>query len=322
MIIRIGSRGSKLALWQAEHIKAEIERLSDAQVEIKIINTKGDKILDSPLSKIGGKGLFTKELEVALDNNEIDLCVHSLKDVPVFMDENFELIAITKRADRRDLFVSAKYKSLEDLPKGAKVGTTSLRRWMEINEIREDLNIESLRGNLQTRLKKLEDGEFDAIILAKAGIDRLNIDSVKYLIPMDENIMIPAMGQAALGIETNRDLDREIKDILLKLNDEISSLETTIERDFVKELGGSCQAPIGINAKVNGDKVEIKYMLGTFVKPRKIIKDIIVISKNEAGGFGKKLAMKLKDESSADTIITQAEKEASEILDGRMANRI
>lgn len=238
------------------------------------------------------------------------------------MDENFELIAITKRADRRDLFVSAKYKSLEDLPKGAKVGTTSLRRWMEINEIREDLNIESLRGNLQTRLKKLEDGEFDAIILAKAGIDRLNIDSVKYLIPVDENIMIPAMGQAALGIETNRDLDREIKDILLKLNDEISSLETTMERDFVKELGGSCQAPIGINAKVNGDKVEIKYMLGTFVKPRKIIKDIIVISKNEAGGFGKKLAMKLKDESSADTIIAQAEKEASEILDGRMANRI
>lgn len=200
----IGTRGSVLALWQANYIKDCLEaQYKDIEVEVKIVKTKGDKILDVPLAKIGGKGLFTKELEELLLSGEIDLAVHSLKDVPVEFVEGLGLAAITKREDVRDSFVSFKYASLEDLPKGARVGTTSLRRTMQISALRADLETQSLRGNVQTRLKKLQEGEFDAIILAQAGVNRLGIqEEVPYIVPLD--FMIPAMGQAALGVECKK----------------------------------------------------------------------------------------------------------------------
>ena len=200
--IIIGTRGSVLALWQANFIKDKLAKLG-VEARLQIIKTTGDKILDAPLAKIGGKGLFTKELEEKLLNGDIDLAVHSLKDVPVILPNGLSLAAITKREDVRDCFLSDRFGSLDSLPKGAKVGTTSLRRAMQIKAIRADLETLSLRGNVQTRLNKLKSGEFDAIILAKAGVNRLNIsqNEVRFIVPFATNTMIPAMGQGALGLE-------------------------------------------------------------------------------------------------------------------------
>lgn len=257
--IVIGTRGSLLALWQANFIKdLLIAKYPHMNVELKIVKTKGDKILDTPLSKIGGKGLFTKELEVLLLNGEIDLAVHSLKDVPVVFEDNLGLAAITKREDVRDSFLSIKYKDIMDLPSGAKVGTTSLRRVMQINTIRKDLDCISLRGNVQTRLDRLYKGDFDAIVLAQAGINRLDISDVEIIKPLD--FMIPAMGQAALGIECR--LDSEVYGLLGFLNDEISAIETSAERSFIEALNGGCQVPIGVNAKFFNNTISIRAILG------------------------------------------------------------
>ncbi|MDU9763081.1 hydroxymethylbilane synthase [Helicobacter pylori] len=256
----IGSRGSELALWQANHIKERLKKECLIESEIQIVKTKGDKILDTPLNKIGGKGLFTKELEELLLKGEIDLAVHSLKDVPVVFEKGLDLACITKRADVRDTFLSVKFPDLMSLPKGAKVGTTSLRRSMQIKLKRQDLDTESLRGNVQTRLKKLECGEFDAIILAEAGLCRLEIQGAKYRKAFSVKEMIPSMGQGALGVEMLKNHKHFIT--LQKLNDEKSAFCCRLEREFIKGLNGGCQIPIGVHASLMGDRVKIQAVLG------------------------------------------------------------
>ncbi|WRG04362.1 hydroxymethylbilane synthase [Helicobacter pylori] len=256
----IGSRGSELALWQANHIKERLKKECSMESEIQIVKTKGDKILDTPLNKIGGKGLFTKELEELLLKGAIDLAVHSLKDVPVVFEKGLDLACITKRADVRDTFLSVKFPDLMSLPKGAKVGTTSLRRSMQLKLKRQDLDTESLRGNVQTRLKKLECGEFDAIILAEAGLCRLNIQGAKYRKAFSVKEMIPSMGQGALGVEMLKNHKHFIT--LQKLNDEESAFCCRLEREFIKGLNGGCQIPIGVHASLMGDGVKIQAVLG------------------------------------------------------------
>ncbi|WP_120891056.1 hydroxymethylbilane synthase [Helicobacter pylori] len=256
----IGSRGSELALWQANHIKERLKKECSMESEIQIVKTTGDKILDAPLNKIGGKGLFTKELEELLLKGEIDLAVHSLKDVPVVFEKGLDLACITKRADVRDTFLSVKFPDLMSLPKGAKVGTTSLRRSMQIKLKRQDLDTESLRGNVQTRLKKLECGEFDAIILAEAGLGRLNVQGAKYRKAFSVKEMIPSMGQGALGVEMLKNHKHFIT--LQKLNDEESAFCCHLEREFIKGLNGGCQIPIGVHANLMGDRVKIQAVLG------------------------------------------------------------
>ncbi|RXJ87769.1 hydroxymethylbilane synthase [Arcobacter sp. CECT 8985] len=254
----IATRRSKLALWQSEYIKDRLlELYPDMTIELNEIATKADKILDVPLAKIGGKGLFTKELEVALLNKEADIAVHSLKDVPVVFEDGFKLAAVTKRFDPRDAFLSEKYSCIDELPQGAVVGTTSLRRRMELKMLRPDINLKDLRGNINTRIAKLKAGEYDAIILAATGVQKLQIeDEVKYFAPISTDKMTPSMGQAILGIET---LDnKEVIDILSALHDEDAHIEATIERDFVRVLEGGCQVPIGVKATISEDKKSVK----------------------------------------------------------------
>jgi len=243
----IATRGSKLALWQSEHIKAVLEEQNPGlEVSLKIVVTSGDKILDVPLAKIGGKGLFLKEIEETMLSGDAQLAVHSLKDVPTQMPEGLVLAAITEREDDRDAMLSEKYASIDDLPQGAVVGTSSLRRRMQILSLRPDLNIKDLRGNVDTRIRKLKEGEFDAIILASAGINRLGLlDSVEYVYPIALDHMVPAMGQGALGIEAID--DPEVLAIARGLEDKNTRIETTIEREFVDTLQGGCQVPIGVN---------------------------------------------------------------------------
>jgi len=258
----IATRESKLALWQAYHVKELLEKAHPGlNVKINPMTSKGDQILDTPLAKIGGKGLFTKELETSMLNGESHIAVHSLKDVPMEFPEGLKLAVITKRHDPRDALLSQKYSSIEELPKGAVVGTTSLRRRLQILRVRDDLVIKNLRGNVNTRLRKLKDGEYDAIILASSGIKRLGLQNeVNYFTPIDEKLMIPAMGQAALGIEIVD--NEEVEEIVKVLEDKNAAIETTIERDFVRVLEGGCQVPIGINAKVKDDSIEIRALLG------------------------------------------------------------
>lgn len=251
--LRIGSRGSQLALWQANHIAALLrERGHD--VEIEIIHTTGDKITDVPLAMVGtkgglGKGVFTKEIEEALAAGRVDLAVHSLKDLPTELPKGFEIAAITKREDPRDAFCSRQYSKIEDLPEGARVGTSSLRRQAQLKAIRPDLEIHPLRGNVDTRLRKLEQGEYDAIILASAGLRRLGkTELVKQIIPVQ--IMCPAAGQGALGIEI-REGDEKIRQVLEFLDDAAARAATTCERALLKSLGGGCQVPIGAFAEVH-----------------------------------------------------------------------
>lgn len=259
----IATRGSKLALWQSEHIKAVLEEQNPGlEVALKIVVTSGDKILDVPLAKIGGKGLFLKEIEETMLQGDAHLAVHSLKDVPTQMPEGLVLAAITEREDVRDAMLSEQYPSIDALPQGAVVGTSSLRRRMQILALRPDLTIKDLRGNVDTRIRKLKEGEYDAIILASAGINRLGLlDSVEYVYPIALDEMIPAMGQGALGIESVS--DPEVLEIARRLNDEHSRIETTVERDFVDTLQGGCQVPLGINATVleNG-RVHTRATLG------------------------------------------------------------
>jgi len=290
--IIIGTRGSVLALWQAEYVKAELERAHEGlSVELKIVKTKGDKILDVPLAKVGGKGLFTKELEEMMLQGEIDLAVHSLKDVPVELIEGLTLSAITEREDVRDCFLSDKYASLETLPLGAKVGTTSLRRSMQIKSMRSDLDTESLRGNVQTRIKRLKEGDFDAIILATAGVNRLDLwKEVNYVIPIDTEMMIPAMGQAALGIECKE--GSEAFRLTQILEDEKARIETTAEREFVRVLEGGCQVPIGANAYLEGETLHLKVAVG-LPDGSEILMDRLSAPKGEAVRLGRELAARL-----------------------------
>jgi len=245
--LRIGSRGSQLAVWQANHISALL-RARGHDVEIEIIHTTGDKITDVALAKVGTKGMFTKEIEEALAAGKVDLAVHSLKDLPTELPKGFEIAAITERQDPRDAFCSRHHAKIEDLPKRARVGTSSLRRQAQLKVIRPDLDIHPLRGNVDTRLRKLEEGQYDAIILASAGLKRLGkTELIKQIIPAE--IMCPAAGQGALGIEI-REGDGKTRDLLAFLNDPNARAATTCERALLNSLGGGCQVPIGAFAEV------------------------------------------------------------------------
>jgi hydroxymethylbilane synthase len=258
--LRIGSRGSQLALWQANHISALL-RARGHEVEIEVIHTTGDKITDVPLAMVGtkggfGKGIFTKEIEEALAAGRVDLAVHSLKDLPTELPPEFEIAAITAREDARDAFCSRHYSKIEDLPQRARVGTSSLRRQAQLKAIRPDLDIHPLRGNVDTRLRKLEQGEYDAVILAAAGLKRLGkTELVKQIISAE--IMCPAAGQGALGIEIRKG-DSVMREHLAFLNDATAGAATTCERALLNRLGGGCQVPIGAFAEIKNGKLHLE----------------------------------------------------------------
>jgi hydroxymethylbilane synthase len=252
--LRIGSRGSQLALWQANHIAALL-RAQGHKVELEIIRTTGDKITDVALAKVGTKGMFTKEIEEALAEGRVDLAVHSLKDLPTEVPPGFELAAITRREDPRDVLLSRSHDGLSHLPQGARVGTSSLRRQAQLKALRPDLEIHPLRGNVDTRLRKLEAGEFDAIILAAAGLRRLGrTELVREIIPAET--MCPAAGQGALGIEIRKG-DAATRQHLLFLDDAAARLATSCERALLRHLGGGCQVPIGAFAEVRGERIHL-----------------------------------------------------------------
>jgi hydroxymethylbilane synthase len=253
--LRIGSRGSQLALWQANHISGLL-RARGHEVEIEIIHTTGDKITDVALAKVGTKGMFTKELEEALAAGRVDLAVHSLKDLPTELPDGFEIAAITEREDPRDAFCSRHYSGIDDLPRGARVGTSSLRRQAQLKTIRPDLEIHSLRGNVDTRLRKLEQGEYDAVILASAGLKRLaKTELIKQIIPTE--IMCPAAGQGSLGIEI-REGDAKTRELVKFLDDPKTRAATTCERALLNRLGGGCQVPIGAFAETRNGKLHLE----------------------------------------------------------------
>jgi len=258
--LRIGSRGSQLALWQANHISALL-RARGHEIEIEIIHTTGDKITDVALAMVGTKGMFTKEIEEALAAGRVDLAVHSLKDLPTELPKGFEIAAITKREDPRDAFCSRHYAKIDDLPKKARIGTSSLRRQAQLKAIRPDLDIHPLRGNVDTRLRKLEQGEYDAIILASAGLKRLGkTELIKQVIPAE--IMCPAAGQGALGIEI-REGDAVTRELLAFLNAAAARAATTCERALLNSLGGGCQVPIGAFAEVRPSRTDGKANAGS-----------------------------------------------------------
>jgi hydroxymethylbilane synthase len=258
--LRIGSRGSQLALWQANHISALL-RAHGHEVEIEIIHTTGDKITDVPLAQVGakgggGKGIFTKEIEEALAAGRVDLAVHSLKDLPTELPAGFEIAAITTREDPRDAFCSLRYEKIDDLPQGARIGTSSLRRQAQLKAIRPDLDTHPLRGNVDTRLRKLEQGEYDAIILATAGLNRLGrAEMIKQMIPAA--IMCPAAGQGALAIEI-REGDATMRDHLKFLDDPTARAAVHCERSLLNRMGGGCQVPIGALAEMRSGKLHLE----------------------------------------------------------------
>jgi hydroxymethylbilane synthase len=263
--LRIGSRGSQLALWQANHV-AGLLRARGHAIEIEIIKTTGDKILDVALAKVGTKGMFTKEIEEALAAGRVDLAVHSMKDVPTELSPEFELAAIMEREDPRDAFISVKYATLQELPDGARVGTSSLRRQCQLRAERPDLEIIPLRGNVDTRMRKLDSGEYDAIILAAAGVHRLGLDKdndkdnhVRYRIPPD--VMCPAVGQGALAIETRRD-DLVTRSLVQFLDHAETRAAIVCERALLGSLGGGCQVPIGAFAEARGGQLHLRAMVG------------------------------------------------------------
>jgi hydroxymethylbilane synthase len=259
----IATRASDLALWQANHVKQRIENsFPDVKVELNIIVSNGDKILDKPLALIGGKGHFTKELEDEMLAGNAHMAVHSLKDVPTYIPDGLELVAITKREDQSDIFLSHKYKKLKKLPKGAVVGTTSLRRRMQLLRKRPDLVVKDLRGNVNTRLRKLKEGQYDAIILAYIGLHRLDLlKDIPYTKKLKLKNMIPPMGQAALGIEIVASNDK-VREIAMSLNDEPTFICTKVERDFIATIGAGCSAPVACNATIDDDIVNLEAMIG------------------------------------------------------------
>jgi len=307
--LTIATRASDLALWQAYHVKDRIEKaFPHITVELNKITSKGDKILDKPLALIGGKGHFTKELEDEMLAGNADLAVHSLKDVPTYMPEGLELAAITERQDQSDVFLSHKYTSFHNLPKGAVVGTTSLRRRMQLLSVRPDLKVKDLRGNVNTRLRKLAEGQYDAIILAFIGLDRLDLlKDIPYREKLPLDIMIPPMGQASLGIQIVSAND-EVREIVKVLNDEDTFLCSTLERDFIAKIGAGCSAPVAVNVTIEEDLVTINSMIG-YPDGSKILEKKIGASRASCSQLGSLLAKIVMDEG-AMKILSKAEKMA------------
>jgi len=292
-VIRIATRHSPLAMWQAYYVKAQLlKHHPDLTVELLAMKTQGDKILDTPLAKIGGKGLFVKELEVAMLEGRADIAVHSMKDVPVNFPEGLGLAVICERGDPRDAFVSNHYKSVDDLPQGAIVGTSSLRRQAQLRARRPDLIVNDLRGNVNTRLGKLDDGQYDAIILAAAGLQRLEMTQriASYLSPEQS---LPAVGQGAVGIECRLD-DAETLALLMPLEDSETRTRVTAERAMNLALEGGCQVPIGSFALLEGDEVFLRGLVGS-VDGKQIIRKEIRGNKEDAEQLGLTLAKQLLD---------------------------
>jgi len=300
--IRIGTRASALALWQAEWVKAELEKKYPGMtVGLTKIKTTGDKILDVPLAQVGGKGLFVKEIEEAMLEGEIDIAVHSMKDVPTFFPDGLHLSCITKREDPRDALLTRNNVTFNNLPKGANVGTSSLRRQAQLMHVRPDFVIHQLRGNVDTRLRKLKEGQFDAIILAAAGVKRLGLaDNVSEYI--DPEISLPAIGQGALGIECRVD-DRELNDLIAFFNHAETRTCVTGERALLRRLEGGCQVPIACYGQIKGGALHLTGLVGS-VDGKRIIKDSLEGAPEKAEKLGVTLAEKLLSRG-ADVILRE-----------------
>jgi len=300
--IRIGTRASSLALWQSEWVKAELEKKYPGMtVSLTKIKTTGDKILDVPLAQVGGKGLFVKEIEEAMLEGEIDIAVHSMKDVPTFFPDGLHLSCITKREDPRDALLTRNNVTFNNLPKGANIGTSSLRRQAQLMHVRPDFVIHQLRGNVDTRLRKLKEGQFDAIILAAAGVKRLGLaDNVSEYI--DPEISLPAIGQGALGIECRVD-DRELNDLIAFFNHADTRTCVTGERALLRRLEGGCQVPIACYGQIKGGALHLTGLVGS-VDGKRIIKDSLEGAPEKAEKLGVTLAEKLLSRG-ADVILRE-----------------
>ncbi|MDO5543949.1 MAG: hydroxymethylbilane synthase [Acinetobacter sp.] len=298
--LKIATRQSPLALWQAEHIRARLEAMhADLTVELVTFVTQGDKILDTPLAKIGGKGLFVKELEAALMDGRADLAVHSMKDVPMALPEGLSLAVICEREDPLDAFVSNHYASFADLPQGAKVGTSSLRRKCQILKARPDLEIIDLRGNVGTRLSKLDDGQYDAIILASAGLKRLGLaERIRHTIQPD--VSLPAVGQGALGLEC-RSQDQAVLDLILPLMHAETNVCVRAERAFNAYLEGGCQVPIAGYATLQNGQLQIEGRVGS-VDGQTILKAVQYGAPEQAEMLGEELAKALLEQGAGELL--------------------
>jgi hydroxymethylbilane synthase len=312
--IVIGTRGSKLALWQAEWVKSELQRLlPDADVVLNKIKTTGDKILDVPLAKVGGKGLFVKEIEEAMLSGDADLAVHSMKDVPTEFPDGLHLPVICKREDPRDAFISQmlnkefKIRDFKSLPNGATIGTSSLRRSTQLLNIRPDIKIAQLRGNLDTRLRKLDEGQFDAIILAAAGVKRLGWAN-RITETMPAEVSLPAIGQGAIGIEC-RVGDSFINGLVASLNHEDTSICVRAERAFLKKLEGGCQVPIAAYARLSGGGIIMDGLVGSISGDR-IIRGHIEGRSENAEVLGTSLA---------EDVLSRGAREILDVVYGRCA---
>jgi hydroxymethylbilane synthase len=290
----IATRESRLALWQAEHVKALLEQRGH-RIELLGMTTKGDQILDRSLSKVGGKGLFVKELEVALEEGRADLAVHSLKDVPMDLPEGFELACVMEREDPRDAFVSNRFDKLADLPQGAVVGTSSLRRVVLLRALRPDLRIEPLRGNLDTRLRKLDDGQYDAIVLAAAGLKRLGLASrIRGVFETSE--MLPAAGQGALGIETRSERP-DVAAALSPLAHQTTWLCVAAERAVSRAMGGSCSMPLAAHARMDGEYLQLEAAWGDPERPGVLVRAKaaeVIADAGQAAALGEQVAARLR----------------------------
>ena len=287
-IIRIATRRSPLALWQAEYVRGKMLGTHPGiKVELVKMVTQGDKILDTPLAKVGGKGLFVKELELGMLNGEADIAVHSMKDVPVDFPDGLHLAVICEREDPRDAFVSNRYKKIEELPKGAIVGTSSMRRQCQLRAWRPDLVIKDLRGNVNTRLNKLDNKEYDAIILAGAGLKRLGFEE-RITEMLDTSVSLPAIGQGAVGIECRVD-DARVNELIRTLNHPETTIQVMAERAMNKRLEGGCQVPIAGFAELDGKSMSMRGLVG---RPdgTKIVRGEISGAANDAERLGKQLA--------------------------------
>ena len=300
MNVKIATRKSALALWQAEHVAALLEALPEVgTVELVPMSTRGDEILDRSLQKIGGKGLFIKELEIAMQRGEADIAVHSMKDVPAEMPEGFCLAAMLERANHADALVSPDGQQLDDLREGALIGSSSLRRQAQLKLLRPDLRIEPLRGNVNTRLAKLDNGDYDAIILAAAGLERLGLDDrISQVFRPDE--MLPAAAQGVVGIEC-RDDAVELRDILAQLNHDSSVKTTLAERAIARVLEASCQSPVATFASIDGNSMSVTALVA-MPDGSRVIRDGVNGKPEDAEQLGETLAGRLLDQGAGDVL--------------------
>jgi hydroxymethylbilane synthase len=289
----IGTRGSQLAIWQAEWVQTQLKQLApDLSVVLKRIQTSGDKIQDVPLAKVGGKGLFVKEIEEALLRKDIDLAVHSMKDLPAELPTGLTIICIPEREDPRDALLTRDGKNLDALPLGARVGTSSLRRQSQLLHVRPDLQIEMLRGNVDTRLRKLQENQFDAIVLAASGLRRLGWDAhITECLPL--NVSLPAIGQGALGIEGRED-DGFVRDLVAKLEHQPTRVTVTAERALLKRLDGGCQVPIAGHAVLQGECLTLEGLVAS-LDGKRYVRCSLDGSTSEAEVIGTKVAEELLD---------------------------